>query len=188
MKLFLKVALFTVVVPGTFAGLLPVLIVDDRAVAGGAMVALASALFACGLVLYLRSAWDFAVFGSGTPAPMDAPKRLVTRGFFRYTRNPMYVAVLTVVMGWATLFGAVVLVGYAILLFALFSLFIRLYEEPRLDREFGEEYAMYASQVGRWLPRRFGPLRRRGSRAGCRLTGWGPPTSGRSTTTEGGQD
>ena len=78
MKLFLKVVLFTVVVPGTFAGLLPVLIVDDRAVAGGAMVALASGLFAFGLVLYLRSAWDFAVFGSGTPAPMDAPKRLVS--------------------------------------------------------------------------------------------------------------
>ena len=156
MKLFLKVALFTVVMPGTFAGLLPVLIVDDRAVAGGATLVLACGLFAFGLVIYLRSAWDFAVFGSGTPAPMDAPKRLVTRGFYRYTRNPMYVASLTVVVGWATLFGAAVLVGYAIVLFVAFSLFIRLYEEPRLAREFGEEYATYASRVGRWMPRRSG--------------------------------
>ena len=153
MKLFLKVALFTVVMPGTFAGLLPVLIVDDRAVAAGPTPGLAYGLFAFGIVIYLRSAWDFAVFGRGTPAPMDAPKRLVTRGFYRYTRNPMYVAVLTVVVGWATLFGAVVLVGYAIALFVVFSLFIRLYEEPRLAREFGEEYATYVSQVGRWLPR-----------------------------------
>ncbi|MCY4398858.1 MAG: isoprenylcysteine carboxylmethyltransferase family protein [Gemmatimonadetes bacterium] len=154
MKLFLKVALFTVVVPGTFAGLLPVLIVDDRTIAGGATPGLACGLFAFGLVIYLRSAWDFAVIGRGTPAPMDAPKRLVTRGFYRYTRNPMYVAVLTVVMGWAALFGAAVLAGYAIGLFVLFSLFIRLYEEPRLAREFGKEYATYVSQVGRWLPRR----------------------------------
>ena len=154
MKLFLKVVLFTVVVPGTFAGLLPVLIVGDRGVAGGATPGLACGLFAFGLVLYLRSAWDFAVFGSGTPAPIDAPKRLVKRGFYRYTRNPMYVAVLTVVIGWATLFGAAVLVGYAIVLFVVFSLFIRLYEEPRLAWEFGEEYATYVSQVGRWLPRR----------------------------------
>ena len=154
MKLFLKVALFTVVMPGTFAGLLPVLIADGRAVAGGATLGLALGLFALGLVLYLRSAWDFAVFGSGTPAPIDAPKRLVTSGFYRYTRNPMYVAVLTVVMGWATLFGAAVLVAYASVLFVVFSLFIRLYEEPRLAREFGKQYATYQSQVGRWLPRR----------------------------------
>ena len=145
MKLFLKVALFTAVMPGTFAGLLPVLIVGDRAVAGGAAPGLAWGLFAFGLVLYLRSAWDFAAFGRGTPAPMDAPKRLVTRGFYRYTRNPMYVASLTVVLGWATLYWAAVLVGYAIVLFVAFSLFIRLYEEPRLARDFGEEYAAYVS-------------------------------------------
>ena len=154
MKLFLKVAVFTLLMPGTFAGLLPFLIAGDGAVAGGAAPGLACGLFAAGLVLYLRSAWDFAAFGRGTPAPMDAPKRLVTRGFYRYMRNPMYVAVLTVAMGWAILFGAAVLVGYAIVLFVLFSLFVRLYEEPRLAREFGEEYATYVSQVGRWLPRR----------------------------------
>ncbi len=154
MKLFLKVALFTVVMPGTFAVLVPVLIAGERGVAGGMTLGLALGLLAFGLVLYLRSAWDFAVFGSGTPAPIDAPKRLVTRGFYRYTRNPMYVASLTLVLGWATLFGAAVLVAYAILLFVFFSLFIRLYEEPRLAREFGEEYATYVSQVGRWLPRR----------------------------------
>ncbi len=154
MKLFLKVALFTVVMPGTFAGFLPFLIVGDRGAAGGVTLGLACGLFAFGVFLYLRSAWDFAVFGSGTPAPIDAPKRLVTRGCYRYTRNPMYVAVLTVVMGWATLFGAAVLAGYGVVLFVAFSLFIRLYEEPRLAREFGEEYAAYVGRVGRWVPGR----------------------------------
>ena len=153
MKLFLKTALFTVLMPGTFAGLLPPLIAGSRTAVGGAGLGLAVCLFALGITLYLRSAWDFASFGRGTPAPIDAPKRLVTRGFYRYTRNPMYVASLTVVAGWAVLFGAVVLIAYAIGLFVFFSLFVRLYEEPRLAREFGSEYAAYMTQVGRWLPR-----------------------------------
>ena len=156
MKLFLKTTLFTVVIPGTFAVLLPILLAGDRTASSGAILVLALFLFALGSVLYLRSAWDFAVSGSGTPAPIDAPKRLVTRGFYRYTRNLMYVASLTVVVGWATLFEAFILVAYAALLFVVFSLFIRFYEEPRLAREFGSDYAAYVSQVGRWLPRRLG--------------------------------
>ena len=156
MKLFLKTTLFTLVMPGTFAVLFPILLAGERTAASGAALGLALFLFALGSILYLRSAWDFAVFGRGTPAPIDAPNRLVTRGFYRYMRNPMYVASLTVVVGWATLFGAVILVAYAVLLFIIFSLFIRLYEEPRLAQEFGSDYAAYVSKVGRWLPRRLG--------------------------------
>ena len=156
MKLFLKTTLFTVVMPGTFAVLFPILLAGDRTAASGATLGFALFLFALGSVLYLRSAWDFAVFGSGTPAPIDAPKRLVTCGLYRYTRNPMYIGSLTVVVGWATLFGAIILVAYTVLLFVLFSLFIRRYEGPRLAREFGSKYATYVSQVGRWLPRRLG--------------------------------
>ena len=152
MKLFLKAALFTIVVPGTFAVLLPILLAGGLTGASEATLWLALSLFALGIVLYLRSAWDFAVLGRGTPAPIDAPKRLVTRGFYCYTRNPMYVASLTMVLGWATFFGAAILVAYAVVLFVFLSLFVRLYEEPRLAREFGSEYAAYVSQVGRWLP------------------------------------
>ena len=154
MKLFLKTALFTLVMPGTFAVLLPVVLAADRTTARGVTLWLAWCLFALGTVLYLRSAWDFAAFGGGTPAPIDAPNRLVTRGFYRYTRNPMYVASLTMVAGWAILFEAAILVAYGVILFVFFSLFIRLYEEPRLARDFGQDYTSYVSQVSRWLPRR----------------------------------
>lgn len=153
MSPFLKTALFTLVVPGSFAVLIPLLIAGDRAAAGGAARTLALLLLAVGAVLYLRSAWDFASFGRGTPAITDAPRRLVTRGFFRYTRNPMYVAVLSAIAGWAILYGAPVLWAYGAAVFVFFSLFIRLYEEPRLTREFGDEYVAYVKRVGRWLPR-----------------------------------
>lgn len=152
MSPFLKTALFTVVVPGSVAVLIPLLIAGDRAAADGVTRALALLLLALGAVLYLRSAWDFASFGRGTPAITDAPRRLVTRGFYRYTRNPMYVAVLSAIAGWAVLYGAPVLWAYGGAIFVFFSLFIRLYEEPRLSREFGDEYAAYMKRVGRWLP------------------------------------
>ena len=141
MKLFLKTTLFTLVMPGMFAVLFPILVAGERTAASGAALGLALFLFALGSMLHLRSASDFAVFGRGTPAPIDAPNRLVTRGFYRYTQNPTYVASLTVVVGRATLFGAVILVAYAVLLLIFFSLFIRLCEEPRLAREFGTDYA-----------------------------------------------
>ena len=153
MKLFLKIALFTLVVPGAVAVLVPLLLGGDRTVAGGAWLGLAVCLFALGVALYVRAVWDFAVLGKGTPAPIDAPKRLVVRGIYRYSRNPLYIAMLTLIAGWAALFGTAVLLAYAAGLFVLYSLFIRFHEEPRLAREFGEEYAAYTQQVGRWLPR-----------------------------------
>ncbi len=153
MKLFLKVALFTLVVPGTVAVLVPLLIKWDRPVAGGATLWLGVCLLTLGTLLYLRCVWDFAVSGGGTPAPIDAPKRLVTNGVYRYSRNPIYVAVLIAIAGWASLFQALVLAAYGIVLFALYSLVVQRHEEPHLARQFGDEYAAYAATTGRWLPR-----------------------------------
>lgn len=153
MNPFLKTALFILVVPVTFALLIPILIAGDRAAAGGATRAFALLLLALAAGIYLRSAWDFASFGRGTPAFFDPPRRLVTRGFYRCTRNPMYVAVLTTIAAWAILYRAPVLWAYGGLVFVFFWLFIRFYEEPRLTREFGDEYAAYMKRVGRWLPR-----------------------------------
>ena len=153
MKLFLKVSLFTLVVPGTVAVLVPLLIKWDQTVGGGATLWLGVCLLALGTVLYLRCVWDFAVFGGGTPAPIDAPKRLVTNGVYRYSRNPIYVAVLIAVAGWASLFQTLALAAYGVVLFIFYSFFVQRYEEPHLAREFGDEYAAYVAATGRWLPR-----------------------------------
>ena len=152
-KLVVKTVLFTVLVPGTVGVYVPLYLAGDRTAGDGTSFGLAMGLLAIGLVLYLRCAWDFAAFGKGTPASIDAPKRLVARGFYHYTRNPMYVAVLTVIAGWAALFRAPGLAVYAIAVFVVFYLFVRFYEEPHLSREFGVEYVEYTKRVGRWLPR-----------------------------------
>jgi protein-S-isoprenylcysteine O-methyltransferase Ste14 len=153
MLLLLKNLLFTVLVPGTVAGYLPWLITRDESFSWGAGTALALLLFVAGGAIYCWCVWDFATFGRGTPAPIDAPKSLVVRGLYRYTRNPMYVGVLAVILGWAVLFERVGLLLYAACVGACFQLFVVFYEEPHLKRAFGESYDEYSARVGRWLPR-----------------------------------
>src|ERR1041384_7966988 len=81
-------------------------------------------LLLVGASIYVWCVWDFATFGRGTPAPIDAPKRLVVRGLYHYTRNPMYTGVLTVILGWALLFQALPLVLYASIVATCFQSFI----------------------------------------------------------------
>jgi len=153
MRLFLKNLLFTLVVPGTVAVYVPLLIARDHPPTSGPLFVLALALLALGGAIYAWCVWDFATFGRGTPAPIDAPKKLVVRGLYRYTRNPMYVGVLTVILGWAVLFQAAALVLYILIVGTCFHLFIVLYEERQLQQEFGGEYEDYRRRVSRWLPR-----------------------------------
>ena len=153
MRLLLKNVLFTLVVPGTVAFYLPLLIAADLPPASGLRLLLAIALVAAGTAIYLWCVWDFATFGRGTPAPIDAPKRLVVRGLYLYVRNPMYVGVLSVLSGWVVLFGATGLLAYALCAWLFVHLFVVLYEEPHLGRLFGAEYHDYCATVGRWLPR-----------------------------------
>ena len=153
MVLVLKNLLFTVLLPGTVAGYLPWLVTRGESFSRGAGTPLALLLFAAGGSIYFWCLWDFASFGGGTPAPIDAPKRLVVRGLYHYTRNPMYVGVLTVILGWAVLFQAPRLLIYGACVGTCFQLFVVYYEEPHLSRTFGESYQEYLARVGRWLPR-----------------------------------
>src|SRR5262249_30478494 len=152
-----KNLLFTLVVPGTVAVYVPLQIARGRAPASGSLFVLAVAVLAVGTAIYARCVWDFAAFGRGTPAPIDAPKHLVVRGLYRYTRNPMYEGVLAVIFGWALLFHMAALVFYGFAVATCFHLFIVLYEERHLRHVFGSEYQDYCSRVGRWLPRLPGP-------------------------------
>lgn len=152
MALFLKNLLFVLIAPGTAAVYVPLYLTRGRTPAGPPLAVLAAALFVAGGAIYLWCVWDFAAYGRGTPAPIDAPRRLVTRGLYTLTRNPMYVGVITVILGWTVLFPSARLAVYAAALFAVFNVFIFLYEEPHLRRAFGREYEAYCAEVGRWLP------------------------------------
>jgi protein-S-isoprenylcysteine O-methyltransferase Ste14 len=152
MLLFLKNLAFTLIVPGTVAVYLPLYIARDQPIGSvGALVA-GCALIVLGVAVYLSCQWHFAIFGRGTPAPIDAPSRFVAVGLYRHVRNPMYLGVLSVILGWATVFQMAVLLWYALAVATAVHLFVLFYEEPHLRRVFGREYEEYCAQVNRWLP------------------------------------
>ena len=152
MLLLLKNLLFTVLVPGTVAVFVPLYYLSHADFGTPARSVSAGMLLFLGAAIYAWCLWDFAITGRGTPAPIDPPKTLVVRGLYRYTRNPMYVGVLTVIGGWALLFGSTDLAVYGLCVATVFHFFVVLYEEPHLRSVFGASYEQYCSEVGRWLP------------------------------------
>jgi protein-S-isoprenylcysteine O-methyltransferase Ste14 len=108
-----------------------------------------------GFAVALRCVWDFGWTGHGTPAPFAPPRRLVTVGFYRYLRNPMYVGFATGWMGLWVIFGhpnpaLIAAMAAAALTVHLFVVF---YEEPLLRGKFGADYKEYCGNVRRWRPR-----------------------------------
>ena len=95
----------------------------------------------------------FALQGLGTPAPITPTQKLVTTGLYRYVRNPIYVAVVAVILGQALLFSDWRLLWYAALFWLTCHIFVVVYEEPTLERTFGAEYEDFRANVPRWIPR-----------------------------------
>jgi protein-S-isoprenylcysteine O-methyltransferase Ste14 len=138
--------------PGVVAGLIPVLLVMGEAHRHNGF-APGFVLLAAGVVLLLWCVRDFYVAGKGTLAPWAPPQHLVVVGLYRHVRNPMYVAVLTVVLGWSVAFTSAWLALYAVVLALAFHVRVVWYEEPWLRRRYGDQWSGYAGAVPRWLPR-----------------------------------
>lgn len=151
---FAASSFFLVLAPGTVAGLVPWALTGWQAGAyAGPGTAIAGwVLIAAGLPVLLESFLRFARHG-GTPAPVYPTSRLVVTGFYRHVRNPMYVAVLALIAGQVLLFASLPLALYGVLIWLIFHLFVTRYEEPKLRRQFPEDYAAYVTGVPRWLPR-----------------------------------
>jgi protein-S-isoprenylcysteine O-methyltransferase Ste14 len=148
--LLLRALIAFLVLPGTFAGLIPAWIVSiDRW--RGKPFEFGMLPLAAGAFIVLWCIRDFYVAGKGTLAPWDPPKNLVVVGLYQFIRNPMYVGILFFLTGWMCLAGSPLLVAYTLTMAIAFHLRIVLYEEPRLAKQFGEEWHAYASTVPRWL-------------------------------------
>ena len=157
LSLFLRSLFWTLLFPGFFAGFLPwwYFGLSDVAFNWRNPVHLVGAtLMASGTTLLLTCIVDFARQGRGTLSPLDPPTQLVIQGPYRYVRNPMYVGVLTIVLGEILLTQSVALALYWLIFFTCANLFVMGYEEPYLRRTFGASYERYAADVGRWIPGR----------------------------------
>ena len=157
MWLLLKNLLFTVLVPGFVAGWVPFVYLLRRPALPDAWVLrhwAALPLLAAGAGLYAACVWLFGANGRGTPAPIDPPKKLVVRGPYRWVRNPMYLAVLLVVLGETVFFWHLTLLLYLVFLASAFQVFVVAVEEESLRRRFGALYSDYCNVTNRWLPRK----------------------------------
>jgi protein-S-isoprenylcysteine O-methyltransferase Ste14 len=150
-------ALFFLVAPGTVAGLVPYWLTGWRLrpplLGFVPFRLLGGALIAAGLAVLLDSFARFALRGRGTPAPVLPTEHLVISGLYRFVRNPMYVAVTSLVLGQALLLGSVVLLVYSACVWLVMHVFVLAYEEPTLRRSFGDEYRAFCAAVPRWIPR-----------------------------------
>jgi protein-S-isoprenylcysteine O-methyltransferase Ste14 len=151
-------AVFFVVAPGVVAGLVPWLISGWQVSgprSGFAIIRMTTgaALLIVAVVVLARAFARFVVEGGGTPAPVAPTERLVVGGDYRFVRNPMYLAVVTAVLGQAMIFGSLALLGYALAVWAIFAAFVRWYEEPLLLERYGDQYQIYRQAVRAWVPR-----------------------------------
>ncbi len=111
-------------------------------------------VFATGLALLVAFVLVLPLRGLGTPAPFDASRRLVVSGPYRYVRNPIYLAGLLTLAGYALAVCSVSVLLLAIATGSAVHALVVFYEEPHLRRVFGEAYERYLMDVNRWLPRR----------------------------------
>ncbi|MXV62511.1 isoprenylcysteine carboxylmethyltransferase family protein [Natronorubrum sp. JWXQ-INN-674] len=152
-----KTAVFSVLVPGTVAGLIPKLLAryDREAPSLDSRIArsLGRVSFVLGLLLYLHTAWRFASEGRGTPSPTHETEDLVTGGVYAHLRNPMYVGVLLLIGGQAVRYKSLHVLWWAVVCWLGFHRRIIEYEEPRLLEAHGAAYEDYFEEVPRWVPR-----------------------------------
>jgi protein-S-isoprenylcysteine O-methyltransferase Ste14 len=154
MRLAFKSIFFTIALPGVVILLVPYILLwisGPIPLPDLSLLRILSTIFwFISVLVLLYCIWDFAWYGGGTLAPVVPPKRLVVHGFYRYTRNPMYVAVFGALLSEAIFFGSLKIFVYALIVGILFHLFVVFYEEPRLNAEFGVSYEAYRKLVPRW--------------------------------------
>lgn len=155
-RLILRNLFFFLLHPGLVAFLIPYLIAGENLFVGIAGPILfhhflGVLIFIAGILILLLCIWRFIIEGMGTLSPLDPTRRLVTTGLYRFSRNPMYLGVIMILLGEYVLTLNGFLFLYTLGIFILFHFFIKFWEEPRLSRDFGTTYDTYKSQTRRWI-------------------------------------
>jgi protein-S-isoprenylcysteine O-methyltransferase Ste14 len=156
LSLFVRNFFFTILQPGLVAGLIPYWILGSRFSSTFSNPLqfhhyASAVIFFVGFVILLNCIVNFAVKGRGTLSPADPTKHLVAGGLYKYSRNPMYVGVIMMLIAEAIFFQSTGLWWYLVVVFIAFHLFILIHEEPRLKQDFGAEYEAYCTRVRRWI-------------------------------------
>jgi len=151
-----KTILFLLLVPGLLLGAMPIWLVqtDTALFSFGLLRWLGIPFWIGGTTVLLWCAWAFTVRGRGTPSPTDPPKDLVVNGLYRHVRNPIYLSVLAIFLGYVLWHPSRAILFCPLIVAVSSHLFVILYEEPHLPKTFGAAYEQYCKSVPRWIPHR----------------------------------
>jgi protein-S-isoprenylcysteine O-methyltransferase Ste14 len=144
-----------VLLPGTVAVVVPAILVASYGSEFDSLrIVIGVPFVAAGFAMWVWTVRLFSRIGKGTLAPWDPTKRLVVEGPYAHVRNPMITGVLALLVGEALIFGCLAIAIWAAAFVVINHVFFLAYEEPAVERRFGDEYRRYKENVPRWLPRR----------------------------------
>jgi len=123
---------------------LPVVLFFPLQILGGLLINVALTVIA--YLFFL-----FRIHGKGTPIPTQPTKKVISVGLYRYSRNPMYLCHLTIILGEWFISGQTILLVYLVLLWLGINQAVIWWEEPDLKRRLGKSYLEYLQRVPRWL-------------------------------------
>lgn len=155
-SLYIKNIIFFILQPGLVVGLIPYLLIRNRlsSIVNNRFSLLdyfGLVLILLGLLIALYCVYRFIIDGLGTLSPVHRTKALVVKGLYKYSRNPMYVGMLLVLIGEFIITESVHLLAYIIVVGLAFHWFVIFVEEPRLTRDFKTEYLDYMNRLRRWF-------------------------------------
>lgn len=149
--MFIRALTAFLILPGVVAGFLPAMLSHLDPWRGKGFIITGGIVMGLGLFLLIWCVRDFYVAGKGTLAPWDPPKHLVIVGLYRFSRNPMYISVVTLICGWTLIAASPLLTAYMLLFAMIFHLRVIFYEEPCLQKLFGQQWTDYCAKVSRWI-------------------------------------
>jgi protein-S-isoprenylcysteine O-methyltransferase Ste14 len=140
------------ILPVTVLIIVPINIESNWSVVLSWNLILGSILIVAGLMIMGLTISSFIRIGKGTLAPWSPTKKLVVVGLYRYVRNPMILGVFTILLGETTCIWSLALLQWSAAFFVINTIYFILYEEPGLEKRFGDDYLNYKKRVSRWLP------------------------------------
>lgn len=139
--------------PITVLVLIPFFIEQDSSLKNLSTILTGIFFMFLGLYMMTMTISTFIRIGKGTLAPWSPTRKLIIGGMYGYVRNPMIMGVVTVLIGESITIMSLNIIAWAGIFFITNNIYFVLYEEPDLEKKFGDEYREYKKNVPRWIPR-----------------------------------
>lgn len=153
MVIYLLKQLTSLILPVTVLILVPLAIEKDISIKTLSAFVAGLLVMLAGLVIMAITLFKFITVGKGTLAPWFPTGKLLVGGLYSYVRNPMIIGVLTILFGESIAILSLHILIWTGLFFLINQIYFLVYEEPTLEKRFGEGYRSYKNEVPRWIPR-----------------------------------